>query len=130
MLTKLLHFPRWAEVLENSSIPSKIKKHYQITLLWYLGWCRKRAIGSSVDSARAFVKWAQQEKSANDWQVEQWKEAVQWYSVEGLSRVYLPEALARKYRNAGKDWQWQWVWPSREFSTDPRSGLKRRHHIL
>jgi len=47
-----------------------------------------------------------------------------------LSGVYLPEALARKHKNAGKDWRWQWVWPSREISRDPRSGLLRRHHVL
>ncbi|MFQ3270689.1 MAG: integron integrase, partial [Lentimonas sp.] len=48
----------------------------------------------------------------------------------GLAGVYLPEALARKHRNAGKDWRWQWLWPSRVVSTDPRSGLRRRHHVM
>lgn len=47
-----------------------------------------------------------------------------------LAGVYLPEALARKHKNAGKDWRWQWLWPSREISKDPRSGLLRRHHVL
>ena len=47
-----------------------------------------------------------------------------------VAGVYLPEALERKFSNAGKDWRWFWVWPSRELSTDPRSGLKRRHHVL
>jgi integrase len=42
----------------------------------------------------------------------------------------LPEALARKHAKAGRDWRWQWLWPSREISTDPRSGLRRRHHVL
>jgi len=47
-----------------------------------------------------------------------------------LAGVYLPEALARRHANAGKDWRWQWLWPSREISRDPRSGLRRRHHVL
>ena len=47
-----------------------------------------------------------------------------------LAGVYLPEALARKYSQAGRDWRWQWLWPSREISKDPRSGLRRRHHVL
>jgi len=47
-----------------------------------------------------------------------------------LAGVYLPEALARRHSNAGRDWRWQWVWPSREISRDPRSGLQRRHHVL
>jgi integrase len=49
---------------------------------------------------------------------------------ESIAGVYLPVALARKYRNAGKDWRWQWLWPSRKISTDPRGGLRRRHHVL
>jgi len=47
-----------------------------------------------------------------------------------LAGVYLPEALARRHKNAGRDWRWQWIWPSREISTDPRSGVARRHHVL
>jgi len=47
-----------------------------------------------------------------------------------LPGVYLPEALSRKYTNAGREWRWQWLWPSRVISTDPRSGLRRRHHVL
>ena len=83
MPQKLLHFPRWAEVLKNSSLPDKFKRSYEITLRWYLAWCHKRKVGCSVDSAHAFVKCAQQEKEADDWLVEQWKRAVQWYFVEG-----------------------------------------------
>jgi hypothetical protein len=83
MPQKLLHFPRWAEILKNSDLPEAFKKSYKITLCWYLGWCRKCAVGCSVDSARAFVTWAQKEKEADDWVVEQWKQAVQWYFVEG-----------------------------------------------
>ena len=56
MSAKLLHFPRWAEVLKNSSMPEKDKENHRIILLWYLGWCQKCAVGCSVDSARAFVK--------------------------------------------------------------------------
>jgi integron integrase len=47
-----------------------------------------------------------------------------------LVGVYLPDALARKHKNAGRDWRWQWLWPSRELSRDPRTESKRRHHVL
>jgi integron integrase len=47
----------------------------------------------------------------------------------GLAGVWLPFALERKYPKAGVDWSWQWVFPSQSISTDPRSGLKRRHHL-
>lgn len=49
---------------------------------------------------------------------------------KGLPGVWLPEALERKYPHAGEQWEWQWYWPSRETMKDPRSGLRRRHHVL
>ena len=47
----------------------------------------------------------------------------------GYGAVYLPYALERKYPNANKEWIWQYVFPSSEISTDPRSGVRRRHHV-
>ncbi len=46
----------------------------------------------------------------------------------GFGEVYLPDALARKYPSAAKSWGWQYVFPSAARSTDPRSGVVRRHH--
>jgi integron integrase len=47
----------------------------------------------------------------------------------GFGDVYLPDALAVKYKSALRAWGWQWVFPSNVRSTDPRSGTERRHHI-
>ena len=47
----------------------------------------------------------------------------------GYGEVYLPYALARKYPEAGHAWGWQYVFPARTCSTDPRSGVVRRHHV-
>ena len=49
--------------------------------------------------------------------------------AEGFGTVWMPESLARKYPNAPREWIWQWVFPSRQRSVDPRSGIKRRHHV-
>lgn len=49
---------------------------------------------------------------------------------DGLAGVYLPEALARKFKRAGERWEWFWVFPSRERSMDPRADVRRRHHVL
>jgi integron integrase len=46
----------------------------------------------------------------------------------GVGEVYLPNAVARKFPKAGREWAWQYVFPSPRLSTDPRSGHKRRHH--
>ena len=58
----------------------------------------------------------------------------------GLGIVYLPEALARKYPNAAKEWAWQYVFPSTRLAVDPRMRatsrnvesplpLRQRHHV-
>jgi len=49
--------------------------------------------------------------------------------VQGYGKVYMPEALARKYPNAENEFRWQYVFPSKLISKDPRSGVYRRHHI-
>ncbi len=49
---------------------------------------------------------------------------------DGFGRVYLPEALARKYPNADRDKIWQYVFPSKRRSIDPRSGREMRHRVL
>ena len=48
---------------------------------------------------------------------------------EGFGNVYLPFALERKYPNAGREWGWQYVFPASKRSSDPRSNIKRRHHL-
>ena len=48
---------------------------------------------------------------------------------DGYGEVWLPHALARKYRRAGYQWGWQFVFPSANRSVDPESGVVRRHHL-
>jgi integron integrase len=50
--------------------------------------------------------------------------------AEGLGEVFLPDALAAKYKGAARQWGWQWVFPSASRSVDPRSGVTRRHHLF
>jgi integron integrase len=47
----------------------------------------------------------------------------------GMGRVALPNALERKYPNAGKEWGWQWVFPATSHYIDKVTGEKRRHHL-
>jgi len=49
--------------------------------------------------------------------------------AHGLGSVYLPDALARKYPNAAKEFNWQYVFPASKVSSDPRSNAVRRHYI-
>jgi len=48
----------------------------------------------------------------------------------GAPGVWLPEGLERKWPRAGESWEWQWFFPSRQWLLDPRTGLRRRHHVL
>lgn len=47
----------------------------------------------------------------------------------GFGSVELPYALAEKYKTAQYDWDWQYIFPAGDYSTDPRSGVVRRHHL-
>lgn len=47
----------------------------------------------------------------------------------GFGDVYLPHALSRKFKNVGKEFRWQYLFPSKTLSTDPRTGIRRRHHL-
>ena len=47
----------------------------------------------------------------------------------GMHEVELPGALARKYPNAPYEWKWQFVFAGHDYSADPHSGARRRHHL-
>ncbi|MBI2383238.1 MAG: integron integrase [Gammaproteobacteria bacterium] len=49
--------------------------------------------------------------------------------ANGSAEVWMPDALARKYPNAAREWGWQYVFVARDISVDPRSGAERRHHL-
>ena len=46
-----------------------------------------------------------------------------------LDGVFMPNALNRKYPNAGKEWPWFWLFPSKSLSVDPLTLSTRRHHL-
>lgn len=49
---------------------------------------------------------------------------------EGFGRVWLPNALDRKFPNAPTDWQWQWLLPApTRYKDRDAPGVERRHHI-
>lgn len=50
--------------------------------------------------------------------------------LEGHGRVYLPNALARKYPGAETSPGWQYIFPTARLALDPRSRILRRHHVL
>lgn len=49
--------------------------------------------------------------------------------LNGYGEVSMPDALSRKYPNAGKSIGWQYAFPSTTLSVDPRNGLIQRYHV-
>lgn len=49
--------------------------------------------------------------------------------VAGVAGVWLPPPVEHKIPKAGESWAWQWLFPSRQMAVDPRSGVRRRHHV-
>ena len=66
------------------------------------------------------VLWAQHQR------VELLHKADQAADLDGVS---MPHGLGMKYPNAGKELAWQWLFPSKTPAIDPRTGVRRRHHV-
>ena len=47
----------------------------------------------------------------------------------GMGEVALPDALRRKYPNAGRELAWQWLFPATRVWRDPDSDARGRHHL-
>ena len=47
----------------------------------------------------------------------------------GAGWVAVPDALARKYPNAGRELGWQWVFPATRHYVDRLTSERRRHHL-
>jgi integron integrase len=56
----------------------------------------------------------------------------QWFEEDmaaGVDYMWLPNALARKFPNAGKQFRWRYVFSSGNLSREPRTPQIGRHHI-
>jgi len=86
-MAKIIHFPRWLEVLDASNLSSEIRESFKVTLRWYLAWCSRQSLACSVESARHFIEWAEAEKNPNRWMSERWKEAIRWFFVTAKAQA-------------------------------------------
>jgi hypothetical protein len=73
-----IHFPQWPEALAQEELPDRLRRSFEITIRWYLGFCRRGRAEVTAQSARDFIDWAAQQKRPQDWQLEQWKGALRW----------------------------------------------------
>ena len=49
--------------------------------------------------------------------------------ANGFAAVELPHALERKFAGVATEIRWRCVFPATTIGTDPRSGVRRRHHL-
>ena len=57
--------------------------------------------------------------------------ARQYWNIDrqrGMPGVYVPYSLDKKYPNIGCEWGWFWVFPAENYSVDPETKIRRRHH--
>ena len=47
----------------------------------------------------------------------------------GRGRAPLPDALARKFPHADKEWGWQWVFAAASHYLDRKTEVRHRHHL-
>jgi integron integrase len=66
-------------VLAQAPLPESFRRSTQITIRWYLSFCRRARVEASVQSARDFIEWAAREKHPEPWQLEDWKEGIRWF---------------------------------------------------
>ncbi|MBT5935700.1 integron integrase [Sulfurimonas sp.] len=62
-------------------------------------------------------------------QVKKIEEMHQKDMSDGFGTVYMPFAYEKKYPKAKSETKWQYLFPMNNISKDPRSNVKRRHHI-
>jgi integron integrase len=48
----------------------------------------------------------------------------------GFGGVELSPAVVHKNPGAALEWSWQYVFPALDASRDPRTGIRRRHHVM
>ncbi len=77
---KAVHFPDWQSALDSDEALSEQERaSYMITIRWFLSYCKNGHVGADCEQARAFVAMAVARKSPNDWVLQRWKGALNWF---------------------------------------------------
>ena len=65
-------YVNWREELAASGLPERERKSYEITLNWYLSFCKKARCRASKQSANAFIETVKRERAPERFQIAQW----------------------------------------------------------
>ena len=57
-----INFPEWPQALRQAEVPERQKRSFEITIRWYLSFCRRARADVTVQSARDFIDCVTREK--------------------------------------------------------------------
>src|ERR1041384_6826199 len=71
----------WVVALSRAGLSERRRKGHEITIRWFLGWCRRRRpeVESNREAARRFYLGQLRERSPAEWQKAEWGAALRWY---------------------------------------------------
>ena len=79
-------FPEWSDALSAADLPAKARQRHRVIILWFLGYLSRERQRASVAAARTFVEDLIEKRKPKDWQVEQWREGLNWFFKEAPVR--------------------------------------------
>ena len=50
-----IEFPEWQEVLGQAKFADQVRRSFEITIRWYLSFCRRARVDVTAQSARDFI---------------------------------------------------------------------------
>lgn len=112
-------FPNWSNALTEAALSAKERNRHRVIIQWFLGYLKRQHCAASVDSARQFVAELIETRRPADWQVEQWREGLNWFFREAPSRRRVVG------KQAGNGWEKAVGWQSADGELDEPGGARR-----
>src|SRR5438552_13365495 len=87
----------WVVALGRAGLSEQQRKGHEITIHWFLGWCRRQrpAVEPSREVARRFYLEKVRERNPAEWQKVRWGAALRWYSEWREADVARGESASR-----------------------------------
>jgi len=79
---KVIGREEWVVALGRAGLSEQRRKGHEITIRWFIGWCRRqrRGLEASREVARRFYLEKVRERNPAEWQKARWGAALRWYS--------------------------------------------------
>jgi len=96
----ILSFPNWSDALDAADLSAADRKRHRVIINWFLGHLKREHQGVSVESAREFIQGLIESRRPQEWQVEQWREGINWFFRAAPVRKRLPDKRSRQAKAA------------------------------